>query len=80
VNFPVSAGMFFPSVTNFVFVRLPEGMDALKLVRGLEERNVWIKGPFKGVPLDGLIRITVGPQEQMGIFMRHVKELVVAKV
>ncbi len=72
-------GHVFASVTNFIFVRLPERADAVKLVRGLEERSVWIKGPFKGIPLDGLIRITVGPQEQMSIFMQHVKELVGAQ-
>ncbi|MBF0386279.1 MAG: histidinol-phosphate aminotransferase family protein [Candidatus Omnitrophica bacterium] len=65
----------FPSVTNFVFVRLPEGSDAVKLVRALEARDIWIKGPFKGVPVDGYIRITVGPRAQMAIFMEHVKEL-----
>ena len=75
-EFARMGGYVLPSVTNFVFVRLPQSMDALKLVRGLEERNVWIKGPFKGVPVDGLIRITVGPKEQMAVFIQHVKELV----
>lgn len=64
-----------PSVTNFVFIRLPAGFDAPKLVKDLEARDVWIKGPFKGVPLDGLIRITVGPKQQMQTFMRHVNEV-----
>ena len=73
-EFAGMGGNVFPSVTNFVFVRLPEGMDAVKLVRGLEERKVWIKGPFKGAPIDGFIRITVGPKEQMRILMKHVKE------
>jgi len=74
-EFAILGGHVFPSVTNFVFVRLPDGMDAIKLVRGLESRNVWIKGPFKGVPVDGYIRITVGPAAQMGIFMGHLKEV-----
>jgi histidinol-phosphate aminotransferase len=68
-------GHVFASVTNFVFVRLPVEMDAAKLVRKLEERNVWIKGPFKGKPVEGFIRITVGPPQQMAVFMQHVKEL-----
>lgn len=74
-EFAGMGGHVFPSVTNFVFVRLPERLDAVKLVRSLEERKVWIKGPFKGVPIDGFIRITVGPQEQMGILMKHIKEI-----
>jgi histidinol-phosphate aminotransferase len=54
-----------PSVTNFVFVRLPAGIDGVKLVKDLEVRDIWIKGPFKGVPVDGFIRITVGDAAQM---------------
>ena len=79
LEFSRLGGHVFNSVTNFVFVRLPPGIDAVKLVRDLEERHVWIKGPFKGVPIDGLIRITVGPVKQMSVFMDHVKELVGAK-
>jgi histidinol-phosphate aminotransferase len=75
-EFSSIGGHVFLSVTNFVFVRLPEGIDAAKLVHKLEERDVWIKGPFKGVPIEGLIRITVGPKEQMGIFMQHLKEVI----
>jgi histidinol-phosphate aminotransferase len=73
-EFAAIGGQVFPSVTNFVFVRLPAGIDAAKLVRKLEERNVSIKGPFKGAPVDGYIRITVGPARQMAIFMQHYKE------
>jgi histidinol-phosphate aminotransferase len=65
-----------PSVTNFVFVRLPAGVDGGKLVKELEARDIWIKGPFKGVPVDGLIRITVGPRVQMETLMAAVKTLV----
>ncbi|MDE2223617.1 MAG: histidinol-phosphate aminotransferase family protein [Candidatus Omnitrophica bacterium] len=64
-----------PSVTNFVFVKLAAGIGAAKLVKELEARNVWIKGPFKGAPVDGFIRITVGPAAQMKDFMHHVCEV-----
>lgn len=63
------------SVTNFVFVRLPPGVDAAKLVKDLEARDIWIKGPFSGSPVDGLIRITVGPPDQMAVLMRRMKEV-----
>jgi len=62
-----------PSVTNFIFIRLPQINDARIVVFDLKENNISIKGPFKGVPLDGLIRITVGPVEQMQIFMKTLK-------
>lgn len=75
-EFKKIGGHVFPSVTNFVFVRLPISMDSAKIVHALESRNVWIKGPFKGVPIDGFIRITVGPREQMTIFMKHFLEVI----
>jgi histidinol-phosphate aminotransferase len=65
----------FPSEANFVFVRLPADVDAAALVGALEKRDIWIRGPFKGAPIEGLIRITVGPRQQMAIFMDHVKQL-----
>ncbi|MBF0618887.1 MAG: histidinol-phosphate aminotransferase family protein [Candidatus Omnitrophica bacterium] len=75
-EFALLGAHVFPSVTNFVFVRLPEACDAAALVRALEARAIWIKGPFKGVPVDGYIRITVGPRAQMAILMKNVKELI----
>jgi len=65
-----------PSVTNFVFVRLPAKIDAGKLVKDLEGRDIWIKGPFKGIPVQGLIRITVGDAAQMEILFKTIKELI----
>lgn len=65
-----------PSVTNFVFVKLPAGIDAAKLVKNLEVRNIWIKGPFKGVPVDGLIRITVGDAIQMKTLFDVIRTLI----
>jgi histidinol-phosphate/aromatic aminotransferase/cobyric acid decarboxylase-like protein len=66
----------FPSVANFVFVRLPSDIDAGKLVKGLEARDIWIKGPFKGVPVDGFIRITVGDAVQMKRLFEVIRELI----
>jgi histidinol-phosphate aminotransferase len=66
----------FPSVANFVFVRLPSDIDAGKLVKGLEARDIWIKGPFKGVPVDGFIRITVGDAAQMKRLFEVIRELI----
>jgi len=74
-EFATLGAQVLPSVTNFVFIRLPATIDAAALVRQLEERHIWIKGPFKGVPVDGMIRITVGPVEQMSVLMKHVREI-----
>lgn len=64
-----------PSVANFVFLRLPASLDAKEIVQRLKEKNVHIKGPFKGVPVDGLIRVTLGPAKQMREFMDILKEV-----
>lgn len=58
-----------PSRSNFVFLKLPRGIDAKESVENLKKQNIYIKGPFGGVPVDGMIRITVGPPEQMNEFM-----------
>lgn len=65
------------SHTNFVFLRLPAGLDGKEIVQQLEKRKILIKGPFKDVPIDGLIRITIGPVSQMKEFMKVFKEIVV---
>jgi histidinol-phosphate/aromatic aminotransferase/cobyric acid decarboxylase-like protein len=65
-----------PSLTNFVFVELPSTINGAKLVKDLEARDIWIKGPFKGVPVDGFIRITVGDASQMKTLFKVIKELI----
>ena len=64
-----------PSAANFVFLRLPASLDAQTIGQRLKKRNVHIKGPFKGVPVDGLIRITLGPVKQMREFTDILKEV-----
>jgi len=65
-----------PSAANFVFIKLPAGIDAAKLVKDLQARNIWIKGPFKEVPVDGLIRITVGDAMQMKTLFDVIRALI----
>lgn len=65
-----------PSLTNFVFVELPSTINGAKLVKDLEARDIWIKGPFKGVPVDGFIRITVGDAPQMKALFKVIRELI----
>ncbi len=64
-----------PSTTNFCFFRLPDFWDAKEMVLSLKKRDVHIKGPFQEVPLNGLIRITLGPEKQMREFMNIFKEI-----
>lgn len=64
-----------PSATNFVFLRLPDSLEAEKVVARLSEHNICIKGPFREVPVDGLIRVTLGPPKQMKEFVDILKTI-----
>ena len=59
----------YPSWANFVFLKLPDQIDPEEVVRLLKERKIYIKGPFMEIPVDRMIRVTLGPPDQMGIFM-----------
>lgn len=58
----------FDSHTNFLFVMLPGDFDAEVVVQKLKEKNIFIKGPFNEVPIKRMIRVTLGPPEQMRSF------------
>jgi len=63
----------YESESNFMFFKLPEKINSVDLVRYLEERNIYIKGPFTNTPFMGQLRITVGDSEQMDIFCNEVE-------
>jgi len=60
---------------NFLYAKLPEGIDAERMVKLLKEKNFYIRGPFSMPPLKGFIRITVGPVEQMRDFISVFKQI-----
>ncbi len=56
------------SHANFLLIRLPESQDAHGLVEALKHEGYLIRGP-SGPPLERCIRLTVGPEDQMHMFM-----------
>jgi len=61
--------------TNFLFAKLPSHIDATKVIELLKKKRYYINGPFSKVPIKGMVRITVGPVEQMRGFMSAFKEI-----
>ncbi|MCX5715305.1 MAG: histidinol-phosphate transaminase [Candidatus Omnitrophica bacterium] len=69
-------GFYVPDTSaNFLYARLPAGIDSKKIIARLKEKNFYIKGPFAVVPINGCIRITAGPVKQMYVFMRAFKTI-----
>ena len=65
----------FDSHTNFLFVKLSDDYDAEVVVQNLKDKNIFIKGPFNEVPIKAMIRVTLGPPEQMKSFFDVFKEV-----
>ncbi|MDP2939799.1 MAG: histidinol-phosphate transaminase [Candidatus Omnitrophota bacterium] len=59
--------------TNFLFAKLPLGVDGKQIVSLLKERRFCIAGPFSITPIEGFIRVTVGPVKQMRGFISAFK-------
>lgn len=69
-------GIFTPKTcTNFIFAKLPEGVDGERIVKLLQEKKFYINGPFQDAPMKGCIRVTAGPVEQMRGFLSVFKEV-----
>lgn len=64
-----------PTCTNFMFVKLPEEIDGNMMVGLLKEKGFYVNGPFSTLPINGLIRITVGPVGQMRRFISVFKKV-----
>jgi len=61
------------SYANFIYLRLPLGIDPDLVVKLLKEKNYHIRGLASSGPIKGHVRITVGPMPQMRKFMRVFK-------
>ena len=62
-----------PSAANFIFVRHP-GKDATELTAALRERAIIVRH-FRLPRIDQFLRITVGTDEQCGILIEALKEI-----
>ncbi|MEE9310355.1 MAG: histidinol-phosphate transaminase [Cocleimonas sp.] len=63
-----------PSKTNFVFAK-PKQVDAKKLYLGLKENGLLVRY-FSAPRIDGFLRITVGTNEEMDVFLQKLAALV----
>lgn len=72
----IQLGIVTPrTCTNFMFAKLPEGIDTVRVIELLKKENFYISGPFSITPVKGFVRITVGPVEQMRGFMSVFKQV-----
>jgi histidinol-phosphate aminotransferase len=62
------------SKTNFVFAK-PNQVDAKKLYLDLKEQGLLVRY-FSAPRIDGFLRITIGTNEEMDIFLQKVAELI----
>lgn len=62
------------SSTNFLFAKPKAGVDAEALYLGLKEKGILIRY-FNAPRIDGYIRITIGTDEEMDIFLEKLAEL-----
>lgn len=62
-----------PSYANFLYAKLPAGVDSDLVVKLLKEKDFHIRGLHSSGPIKGHIRITAGPVSQMRKFMRVFK-------
>jgi len=62
-----------PSKTNFVFAK-PKQVDANKLYLDLKEQGLLVRY-FSAPRIDGFLRITIGTDEEMDVFLQKVTEL-----
>ena len=62
---------------NFIHLRLPENYDLKKIYENMKKRGYLFRVTGKGLPatLEGCIRITVGPYEQMQEFLNVFQDI-----
>ncbi|MBQ7583265.1 MAG: histidinol-phosphate transaminase [Lachnospiraceae bacterium] len=65
---------YFPSDTNFLFVRPPEGLAASDIFRQLKEKGIYVRY-FDKERIKDRLRITIGTDEEMDALMGALKEI-----
>lgn len=63
------------SHANFVFFKPPSNINSKQLMARLEEKRIFIKGPFTKKPFSGHLRVTVGTQDQMNMFCDEIENI-----
>ncbi len=65
---------YYPSDTNFLFVRPPEGYAASDVFSQLKERGIYVRY-FRKERISGCLRITMGTDEEMDELMSALGEI-----
>ncbi len=65
---------YFPSDTNFLFVKPPEGHAASDIFNALKEKGIYVRH-FNKDRISGHLRITMGTDEEMDALAEALKEI-----
>lgn len=67
--------------TNFIHIKIPKGFDIETIAKELRENGILVRAQGTGLPavIEGCIRISVAPIEQMDSFLRVFKEIIVRR-
>ena len=62
------------SYANFIFIKHPQ-KDAEEIFKKLRENGILVRY-FKKPRIDQYLRVTIGTQEQMEIFIENIKKII----
>ena len=65
----------FPSDTNFLFVKPPEGIAASEVFAALKEKGIYVRY-FNKERISDYLRITIGSDDEMDALIDALKEIV----
>lgn len=66
---------YFPSDTNFIFAKPPEGYSGEHVFEELKERGIYVRH-FNKERITDHLRITIGTDEEMKILIQTLKEII----
>lgn len=66
--------VFRDSKSNFIFATHPD-YDMVKIFEELRKRDIYVRH-FNGERVKDYLRITIGTDEEMDIFIKHIKEII----
>jgi histidinol-phosphate aminotransferase len=67
--------------TNFIHIKIPKRFDIGIIAKELREKGILVRTYGAGLPavIEGCIRISVAPIEEMGVFLQVFKEIMVRR-
>ena len=67
---------YYPSDTNFLFVKPPEGYKAVEIFEALKEKDIYVRY-FKKERISDHLRITIGTDEEMDALIDALRDILV---